>query len=127
MKFFVPTLLSLTLLTSICAAPVPEPNPGLLTGLLSPPTSNPDKGASGGLLESNTGTTLSSILKPLNVNLPEGLVTTLDGVKLSGLNEPQLSSFLYYVLSVPDVIIPNNTTVQELVDRVVGDVFGHVV
>ncbi|WWC65330.1 uncharacterized protein I303_107948 [Kwoniella dejecticola CBS 10117] len=122
MKLIAPILLSLTLLAGIQAAPIP----GLVSGLLAPPTSNPDKGASGGVLESNTGSTLSSILAPYHVTLPPGLITTLDGIKLSGLNEPQLATFLYYVFSVPDVIKPSNMTVQELVDRVIGDVTGHV-
>ncbi|WWC98317.1 hypothetical protein V866_005208 [Kwoniella sp. B9012] len=130
MKFQIPLLASVALIAGVQAAPVP----GLLGNIINPlqqqrPSATPTSNAvpsqptatSGGLLESNTGSSLSSILKSLKITTPEGLDTTLNGIKLTGLDDLQLSQFLQFILLGPGVHIPSGQDINDIVNQIVLD------
>ncbi|WVW80597.1 hypothetical protein I302_102583 [Kwoniella bestiolae CBS 10118] len=131
MKFQATLFACVAFLAGIQAAPVP----GLLNNLLTPvqqprlsptSTSNGPTAPGGGVLESNTGSSLSSILKQLHITTPEGLDTTLNGIKLTGLDDLRLSQFLQFLLLGPGVHVPSGQDVDDIIDQIIFDLHNEV-
>ncbi|OCF35902.1 hypothetical protein I316_02397 [Kwoniella heveanensis BCC8398] len=114
---------ALCALSGAHAAPVPAPK-GLLGGLL--PLAPAPSASASATASPSTPLNLNALLNELHITLPDGLVTTLNGVDLGALDEIDLAQFVTEVLSFPGVEVPAGTDTTDVVNSVVEDVGGQL-